>query len=77
MEDPNKADGPAMVDSVMIDPAYDSKVFNVAVADVPERQQDYVQGKYELDAPAASEAQLFEPPSNSTLLNPKASREAC
>jgi DNA modification methylase len=43
----------AMVDSVMIDPAHDGKVFNIALADVPARKQDYVQGKYELPAPAA------------------------
>ena len=43
----------AMVDSVMIDPAHDGKVFNIALADVPERKQDYVQGKYELPSPAA------------------------
>lgn len=43
----------AMVDSVMIDPAHDGNVFNIALADVPSRKQDYVQGKYELPAPAA------------------------
>ena len=43
----------AMVDSVMIDPDHDGKVFNIALADVPARKQDYVQGKYELPAPAA------------------------
>ena len=42
----------AMVDSVMIDPAYDGKVFNIALADVPERKQDYVRGSYELSAPS-------------------------
>jgi DNA modification methylase len=43
----------AMVDSVMIDTAYDGKVFNVALSDVPERKVDFVQGSYELPAPAA------------------------
>ena len=40
-----------MVDRVTIDPAYDGKVFNIALADVPERKTDYVQGCYELPAP--------------------------
>jgi hypothetical protein len=48
---PKIPDWRAMVDSVMIDPAYDGKVFNIALADVPERKQDYVQGKYELEVP--------------------------
>jgi hypothetical protein len=48
---PKIPDWRAMVDSVMIDPAYDGKVFNITLADVPERKQDYVQGTYELDAP--------------------------
>jgi DNA modification methylase len=41
----------AMVDSVMIDAAYDGQVFNVALADVPERKADLVAGRYELPAP--------------------------
>lgn len=41
-----------MVDSVMIDPAYDGKVFNIALSDVPEKKDDFVHGEYELDAPA-------------------------
>ena len=41
----------AMVDSVMIDAAYDGKVFNIALSDVPERKIDLVQGRYELPAP--------------------------
>jgi hypothetical protein len=28
-------------DSVMIDPAFNGKVFNMAVANVPERKQEY------------------------------------
>jgi DNA modification methylase len=48
---PKITDWRAMVDSVMIDPAYDGKVFNIAFADVPERKQDLVQGRYELPAP--------------------------
>ena len=42
----------AMVDSVMIDTAYDGRVFNVALSDVPERKTDLVAGRYELPAPA-------------------------
>ncbi|MGZ8394814.1 MAG: DNA methyltransferase [Nitrospira sp.] len=42
----------AMVDSVMIDTAYDGQVFNVALSDVPERKTDLVAGRYELPARA-------------------------
>src|ERR1019366_9036545 len=48
---PKIDDWRAMVDCVMIDPAYDGKVFNIALADVPEKKADFVQGKYELPAP--------------------------
>jgi hypothetical protein len=41
----------AMVDSVMIDTAYDGDVFNIALADVPEKKSDLVSGEYELEAP--------------------------
>ncbi len=51
---PKIPDWRAMVDSVMIESAYDGKVFNVALADVPERKQDYVQGHYEISAPSGS-----------------------
>lgn len=50
---PKIPDWQAMVDSVMIDSAHDGNVFNIGLADVPARKQDYVQGKYELPAPAA------------------------
>lgn len=46
------ADWRAMVDSVMIDTAYDGAVFNVIHADVPARKTDFVAGEYVLDAPA-------------------------
>jgi len=49
---PKIDDWRAMVDCVMIDPAYDGTVFNVALADVPERKTDLVNGRYELKAPA-------------------------
>ena len=43
----------AVVDSVLIDTDHDGKVFNVALADVPERKQDLVTGRYELPTPKA------------------------
>jgi hypothetical protein len=48
---PKIDDWRAMVDCVMIDPAYDGKVFNVALSDVPEKKPDLVAGRYELPAP--------------------------
>lgn len=41
----------AVVDCVPIDTNHDGTVFNVALADVPERKQDLVNGRYELPAP--------------------------
>ncbi|WP_462390193.1 site-specific DNA-methyltransferase [Acidovorax sp. Q11] len=43
----------AVVDCILIDPVYNGQVFNVALADVPERKQDLVAGRYELPAPLA------------------------
>lgn len=43
----------AVVDCVLIDTDHDGKVFKVALADVPERKQDLVSGRYELPAPRA------------------------
>ena len=48
---PSIDDWRAMVDCVMIDPAWDGRVFNVALSDIPERKRDLVQGTYELPAP--------------------------
>jgi adenine-specific DNA-methyltransferase len=42
----------AMVDSIMIDPAYDGAVFAVALADIPEKKTQFVEGRYDLPAPA-------------------------
>jgi DNA modification methylase len=50
---PKIDDWRAMVDCVMIDPAYNSQVFNVALSDVPEKKTDLVTGKYELPTPAS------------------------
>jgi len=35
----------AMMDSVMIDPAYDGTVFTVGLADIPEKKTDLVEGR--------------------------------
>jgi hypothetical protein len=43
-----------MVDCVMIDPAFDGAVFNVALSDIPEKKTDLVQGVYEIDLPSAN-----------------------
>lgn len=41
----------SMVDSVMIDRAYNGQVFQIALADIPERKTDLVAGRYTLPAP--------------------------
>lgn len=43
----------AVVDCILIDIQHDGEVFNVALADVTERKQDLVNGRYELPAPPA------------------------
>ncbi len=43
----------ACVDCIMVDTAYDGRLFNVVCADVPERKTDLVQGQYRLPAPPA------------------------
>jgi hypothetical protein len=48
---PQINDWRSMVDCVVIDPAYNSKVFNITFSDVPEKKSDLVTGKYELLAP--------------------------
>ncbi len=48
---PKIDDWRAMVDYVMVDPAYDGNVFKVSVSDVPERRTDLVAAKYEIPAP--------------------------
>jgi DNA modification methylase len=49
---PQIPDWTALVDCVMIDPAYDGAVFNVALSDIPEKKTDTVQGAYAFPAPA-------------------------
>ena len=48
---PQIDDWRAMVDSVMIDLAYDGDVFNVAFADMPPKKSNLVVGQYDLAAP--------------------------
>lgn len=48
---PSVADFRSFIDSVMIDPAYDGKVFNIALADLPTKKTEQVKGRYELVAP--------------------------
>lgn len=48
---PSVADFRSFIDSVMIDPAYDGKVFNIALADLPTKKTEQVKGYYELAAP--------------------------
>jgi DNA modification methylase len=48
---PQIGDWRAMVDCVMIDVAYDASVFDICLADVPQKKNDLVEGTYELSAP--------------------------
>jgi DNA modification methylase len=47
---PQITDWRSMVDTVMIDTAYNGEVFNIILADVPEKKTDLVAGEYELAA---------------------------
>lgn len=51
---PRITDWRSMVDSVMIDADYDGLVFDVTQADVPERKDDLVSGRCELELPAGA-----------------------
>lgn len=48
---PEIDDWRAMVDCVMIDTAYDGKVFNITLSDIPAKKTDLVKGEYEISAP--------------------------
>ena len=48
---PQITDWRSMVDSVMIDPAFDGAVFNIALTDLPEKKTDFVEARYTLPAP--------------------------
>jgi len=41
----------SMIDVVLIDSDYNGKVFNIVHSDVPEKKNDLVQGKYEIEIP--------------------------
>lgn len=43
-----------LVDCIMIDPAYDGAIFNIALCDAPQKRSDLVHGAYMLPAPAAT-----------------------
>ena len=51
---PQVTDWRSMVDSVMIDTAYDGNVFKVVHADVPERRTELVAGAYDVELPQDS-----------------------
>lgn len=42
----------SMIDCVLIDNDYDGKTFHIVYSDVPEKKDDLVQGKYEIEVPA-------------------------
>ena len=41
----------SMVDYISIDTAYDGKIFNISLSDIPEKKEKVVEGKYEFPAP--------------------------
>ena len=45
---PRIEDWRSMVDCLMIDTNYDGKIFNIVLSDVPEKKNDFIEGKYEL-----------------------------
>lgn len=45
----------SMIDVVLIDNNYNGKVFNIALSDVPEKKNDLVKGKYEIELPKKKE----------------------
>lgn len=45
------ADFRSMIDTVLIDSDYNGRIFNIKVSDVPEKRNDLVKGKYEIDIP--------------------------
>jgi DNA modification methylase len=44
----------AMIDFVLIDTNYDGNTFHIVYSDVPERKEDLVKGKYEVEVPEGS-----------------------
>ena len=51
---PQIEDWRSMVDSIMIDSSYDGQVFNITLADVPEKKNDLVVGEYQVEAKKGS-----------------------
>lgn len=45
----------SMIDVVLIDNNYNGKVFNIALSNVPEKKNDLVEGKYEIELPKKKE----------------------
>ena len=45
---PKITDFRSMIDVVLIDTAYNGKVFNITYSDVPEKKDDFVEGAYKL-----------------------------
>lgn len=45
----------SMIDVVLIDNNYNGKVFNIALSDVPEKKNDLIEGKYEIELPKKKE----------------------
>jgi hypothetical protein len=57
---PKIDDWRAMVDCVMIDPAYDGKAFKIALSDVPEKKTDLVAGRYALPVPTTVDVKIID-----------------
>ncbi len=51
----------SMIDCVLIDNNYDDKTFHIIYSDIPEKKNDLVKGKYEIDLPAEASAQAGIP----------------
>jgi len=49
---PKITDWRAMIDSVMIDTAFNGKVFSISHSDIPERKQNLINGTYEVSVPS-------------------------
>ena len=41
----------SMIDCVLIDTNFDGKTFHIVYSDVPEKKQDFIKGKYEIEIP--------------------------
>jgi len=43
-----------MIDTVLIDNNYDNNVFHVTYSDIPEKKNDLIKGKYEIEIPESN-----------------------